>query len=58
MFPLSILGLDEEIKRDELGPNRHSAEFRIKKSQVYTIPILPSNMMSCDDVIIWHCYVL
>ena len=31
---LSLLGLDEEIKRDELGPNRHSAEFRIKKSQV------------------------
>lgn len=31
---LSLLGLDEEIKRDELGPNRHTAEFRIKKSQV------------------------
>ncbi|XP_003387901.1 PREDICTED: syntaxin-1A-like [Amphimedon queenslandica] len=25
--------LDEEIKHDELGPNRHNAEFRIKKSQ-------------------------
>lgn len=31
---MCCIGLDEEIKQEELGPNRHSAEFRIKKSQV------------------------
>ena len=27
-------GLDEELKGEEMGPSRHTADFRIKKSQV------------------------
>ena len=34
VFPLLLLGFQDDIKRDELGPERNSAELRIKKSHV------------------------
>lgn len=34
VFPLLLLGFQDDIKRDELGPERNSAELRIKKGHV------------------------
>ena len=34
VFPSLLLGFQDDIKRDELGPERNSAELRIKKGHV------------------------
>ena len=36
-FSLHLSELEEEIKREESGPNRHSMLFRVKKAQVSNV---------------------